>query len=122
MKRYTFGVVAFLLVTFRSCYVLPGAVIESVWAPENARVLGTAQISGSPQAYLFWYDVGATGYSVRMVSLEAPTHDRALIESDYMNGIRWTAPNTLVVQLWKDEYRIVHRRSDIVIVPQVIPE
>jgi len=95
---------------------------DDIWTPENALVLSTAQVPGSPRAYLFWYDAGAFGYTIRMVSLGKPSHEHALIESHYMTGIRWTAPDTLVVQLWKDDYRITNDRSGIVIRPRVIPE
>ena len=101
---------------------LPVPSVGDVWVPGNARVLDTAQIADSPTAYLFWYDAGALGYTIRMVSLGKPSHEHALIQSDYMNGIRWTAPDTLVVDLWKNEFRILKDRSGVVVVPHVSPQ
>jgi len=95
---------------------------KDVWTPANAQVLYTAQTAGSPKAYVFWYDAGAFGYTIRILSLGTPTHEGALMQSDYMNGIRWTAPDTLVVELWKNDYHMMNERADIVVVPHVTPE
>src|SRR6266550_4766548 len=95
---------------------------DDVWRPENAQVLYTAEAPGSPTAYLFWYDAGAFGYTMRMVSLGKPSHESVLIASDYMNGIRWVAPDTLVVELWKNDYTMTNDRTGVVIIPHVTPE
>lgn len=94
---------------------------EDVWRPENAIVLDSAQISGSPRAYLFWYDAGAFGFTVRMVSLGNVGHEQAIIKSDYMTHIRWSAPDTLIVDLYKDQYELLDARQGVVIVPLVHP-
>jgi hypothetical protein len=95
---------------------------DDIWNPENALILDTAKVPGSPRAYLFWYDAGAFGYTIRMVSLGTPSHEHALIESNYLTAIHWTAPDTLVVELWKNDYRITNDRSGIAIRPHIQPD
>jgi hypothetical protein len=79
---------------------------EDVWIPENVIVLDSAQVAGSPKAYLFEYDTGAFGYSIKMVSLYEPSHHRPglLLSSDHITHVWWSSPDTLIVQLDADEY------------------
>jgi hypothetical protein len=89
---------------------------------ENALVLETAEVPGSPRPYLLCHHTGAFGYTVRIVSLGKPSHGQAIMESHYVTGMGWTAPDTLVVKLWRNEHRLLDVGTSIVIVPHVTPE
>ena len=93
---------------------------ERVWIPENVVVLDSTQVSGSPKAYLFRYDAGAFGYSVKMVSLERPSHEHAVLRSDQVRAIRWKTPDTLTIDLVKGEYELVGTPQGITVVPHVL--
>jgi hypothetical protein len=116
------AVVIVMLAMAGGVYLATSRVPSGDVTYENALVLETAEVPGSPRAYLFWYDTGAFGYTVRMVSLGKPSQGQVIIQSHYMTGMGWTAPDTLVVKLWRNEYRILNDRSRIVIVPHVTPE
>jgi hypothetical protein len=96
---------------------VPVPARDDVWIPENAVVLDSAHIEGAPTAYLFKYDTGAFGYSTEMVSLGTIGHKQAVIRSDYITGIRWSAADTLIVELDRPEYTMVGARQAVVIVP-----
>lgn len=88
----------------------------------NEQVLYTAEIPGFPKAYVFWYDTGALGYTIRMVSLGKPSHEQAIVQLAYINGILWAARDTLVMELWKNEDTMTNDRTRVVIIPHVAPE
>jgi hypothetical protein len=98
---------------------VPVPSMEDVWIPQNALVLDAAQITGSPKAYLFWYDAGAFGYTVRMVSLGTIDHEQAVIRSAYITGIRWSTADTLIVELYRAEYSMLRDHPGVVVVPIV---
>src|SRR2546428_10486427 len=54
--------------------MVPVPSIEETWVPQNAVVLDSAQVHGSPRAFVFQYALGAFGCSVAMVSLRKPSH------------------------------------------------
>jgi hypothetical protein len=108
-----------------ACDMVPDPPIpspEEVWIPQNAVVLDSAHVKGSAMAYLFWYDTGAFGYSVRMVSLRQPSHHPSalVLSSDHITGIRWRSLDTLVVELDADEYVAAPAPENIVIIPVVL--
>jgi len=98
---------------------VPVAALEDVWRPENALVLDSAQIQGSPRAYLFWYDAGGFGYTVRLVSLGQVGHEHAVIQSHYITGLRWTSADTLTIELHRAEYTMLRGYPGVVVVPVV---
>src|SRR6266849_8573645 len=123
-KSLISAVVIVMLAMAGGVYLSTSRVPSGDVTYENALVLETAEVPGSPRAYLFWYDTRAFGYTVRMVSLGKPSDGQAIMRSHYMTGMGWTAPDTLVlvVKLWQNEHRILNDGSSIVIVPHVTPE
>jgi len=81
---------------------------------ENALVLETAEVPGSPRA--------AFSYTVWIVSLGKASHGQDIMESHHVTGMGWDAPDTLVVKLWRNEHRLLDDGASIVIVPHVTPE
>jgi len=91
---------------------------EDVWVPENAIVLDSAQIRGSEKAFVFQYDIGATGYSVAMVSLRRPSHlPGFLLLTGSPTHVWWSSPDTLMVEVTSDSNSLSKPPEGIVVVP-----
>ncbi len=100
-------------------YLIPGPRWQDTWIPQNAIVLDSAQVPGSPKAYLFHYDVGAFGYSIEMVSLGSPSYHTAVIQSDHLRRIRWQSPDSLMVELAEANYSVRPAPPRVTVVPIV---
>jgi hypothetical protein len=91
---------------------------RDVWVPENAVVLDSAQIRGSPKAFVFQYDIGALGYSITMASLGKPSHlPGFLLLKGSARHVWWATPDTLMVEVTSDQYELSRPPNGIVVVP-----
>ena len=91
---------------------------EDVWIPKNAVVLDSAQIPGSPKAFVFQYDLGAFGYSVAMVSLREPSHlPGFLLLTGSPTHVWWTTPDTLMVEVQSDSSELSAPPKGIAVIP-----
>lgn len=121
MTKYLISAVVVVMLAIRGAgYLASVPSRRDVYA--SAQVIYTSEIPGYRKAYAFWYDTGALGYTIRMVSLGKPSHEQAIIQSAYINGVHWIARDTLVVELWKNEYTMTNDRTGVVIIPRVTPE
>jgi bacterioferritin (cytochrome b1) len=131
-KRAAGIVIASVVIAFVALPVLGEIVLSTadfpfpspneVWIPQNVVLLDSAQVRGSPKAYLFWYDIGALGYSVRIVSLGYPTHrpPAVVLKSDHVTRISWRGPDTLVVRLDGPDFMLSPAPKRVVVVPEVV--
>src|SRR5437773_471376 len=71
----------------------PVPSIEETWVPQNAVALDSAQVRGSPRAFVFQYALGAFGCSVAMVSLRKPSHLPGFLAlTGSPTHVWWTSP------------------------------
>lgn len=121
MTKYLISAVVVVMLAIRGAgYLASVPSPRDVYA--NAQVLYASEIPGSRKAYVFWRDAGALGYTICMVSLRKPSTEQAIIQSAYITGIHWVGRDTLVVELWKNEYTMTNDRTGVVIIPHVTPE
>jgi|SRR2546422_1977922 len=91
---------------------------EDVWISKNVVVDDSAQILGSPKAFVFHYDLGAFGYSVVMVSLREPSHlPGFLLLTGSPTHVWWTTPETLMVEVQSDSNVLSTPPKGIVVIP-----
>jgi hypothetical protein len=99
-------------------FATPFPDVDEVWVPENAIVLDSAQVRGSPSAFVFQYDIGALGYSVTMASLGKPSRQPGfLVLKGSATHVWWASPDTLMVQVTSDLYELSTPSKGIVVVP-----
>lgn len=92
---------------------------ESIWVPENVLLIDSVAIAESRTAYRFAYDTGAFGYSIVMISLDTPSHTAAIIASDYIRGVEWRPPDTLIVVLSRDVYQLPTTSPDVRLIVRI---
>jgi len=99
----------------------PVPSIRDTWAQQNAVILDSAQVRGSPMAYAFCYDLGALGYSISMASVGEPSHQPGSLVVRYnVEHVWWTAPDTLMVGVQSLNYQLVAPPKGLVVVPTLL--
>jgi len=103
--------------------MVPVPSIEETWVPQNAVVLDSAHVRGSPRAFVFQYALGAFGCSVAMVSLRKPSHLPGFLAlTGSPTHVWWTSPDTLMVQVQSDGYELSTHPGGIVVIPTHAPK